>query len=308
MPVSRTFTKKSDGQRWANEMESRADVRDLHTDTRSLDTTTVADILKRYRDEIVPNRRGRDVDTHVINAMLRAPLAKHALSGLTPGAVARFRDMRLKTAKPVTVSRDLWLLRSAFEVARNEWDVPLRTNPVSSVRVKMNARPRDRRLQKGEFSNLMRHTKACRNRHLRPIIIVALETAMRQGELLRIERQHVDFDKRTLLIPLTKNGDPRTIALTKRATRVLRFEFGRTNDARAFPITSESVKNAWQRLIRRADIEDLRFHDLRHEAISRLFERGLSLPEVALISGHKDPRMLFRYTHLKAEDISAKLG
>jgi len=239
--------------------------------------------------------------------MLRAPLAKYALSAITPGIVASFRDARLKQVKPVSVTRDLWLLRSAFEIARTEWDIPLRSNPVSAIRVKANAKPRERRLKKGEFTKLMCNVRDCRNPYMRPIIIVALETAMRQSELLRIERQHIDFERRTLVIPLTKNGDPRTIALTKRATRVLRFELSRTNDARPFPITTESVKNAWQRLIRRTKIEDLRFHDLRHEAVSRLFERGLTMPEVALISGHKDPRMLFRYTHLKAEDISAKL-
>ena len=65
--------------------------------------------------------------------------------------------------------------------------------------------------------------------------------------------------------------------------------------------------SAWQRLVRRANIQDLHFHDLRHEAVSRFFEMGLTVPEVALISGHRDARMLFRYTHLRAEDIVAKL-
>jgi integrase len=72
-------------------------------------------------------------------------------------------------------------------------------------------------------------------------------------------------------------------------------------------MTKDAAKMAWKRLVKRAGLKDLRFHDLRHEAISRFFERGLSVPEVALISGHRDPRMLFRYTHPRAEDIAAKL-
>ncbi|MBU0799368.1 MAG: tyrosine-type recombinase/integrase [Alphaproteobacteria bacterium] len=80
-----------------------------------------------------------------------------------------------------------------------------------------------------------------------------------------------------------------------------------SRDAPVFPLSDNATKLAWQRLAKRAKIENLRFHDLRHEAISRFFERGLSLPEVALISGHRDFRMLFRYTHLKAEDVAAKL-
>lgn len=84
---------------------------------------------------------------------------------------------------------------------------------------------------------------------------------------------------------------------------------GRKNDAPViFPVSANALQLAWQRLKKRQGMPNLRFHDLRHEAISRLFERGLSLPEVALISGHKDPRMLLRYTHLRAEDLAKKLG
>jgi integrase len=75
-----------------------------------------------------------------------------------------------------------------------------------------------------------------------------------------------------------------------------------------FPVTPNALRMAWDRLIRRTSITNLRFHDLRHEAISRFFEMGLSMPEVALISGHKDPRMLFRYTHLDPERVIAKLA
>ena len=104
-----------------------------------------------------------------------------------------------------------------------------------------------------------------------------------------------------MLIPQTKNGHPRTIPLTKRALYIL------NNTELPFPYTANALKLAWNRLKKKGNIEDLHFHDLRHEAISRFFEKGLSIPEVALISGHKDVRMLFRYTHLKAEDILRKL-
>ena len=77
---------------------------------------------------------------------------------------------------------------------------------------------------------------------------------------------------------------------------------------RIFPVTDVAVRQAWDRLVKRAGITNLRFHDLRHEAFSRFFEMGLSVPEIALISGHRDPRMLFRYTHLRAEDVVKKLS
>jgi integrase len=90
------------------------------------------------------------------------------------------------------------------------------------------------------------------------------------------------------------------------ATRVL--EEWSSSSEQIFPVTDVAVRQAWDRLVKRAGITNLHFHDLRHEAISRFFEMGLSVPEVALISGHKDPRMLFRYTHLRAEDVVRKLG
>ena len=107
---------------------------------------------------------------------------------------------------------------------------------------------------------------------------------------------------------MSKNGESRTIPLSGGALQLLR-DLGndRKETENVFPITKTSAKLAWQRLIKRCGIKDFHFHDLRHEAISRFFEKGLSVAEVALISGHKDFRMLFRYTHLKAEDIALKL-
>ena len=123
---------------------------------------------------------------------------------------------------------------------------------------------------------------------------------MRRGEILNIKKEHIRDD--TLLIPITKNGHQRIIPLTKRAKYILH------KSKLPFSMSANAVRLAWERLKNKANIKDLHFHDLRHEAISRLFEKGLSIPEVALISGHRDVRMLFRYTHLKAEDVLIKLN
>ena len=125
---------------------------------------------------------------------------------------------------------------------------------------------------------------------------------MRRSELLNAKWRDVNWKDHTLRIPVAKNGHARTIPLAREALSIL-SNLGNVHDpeARIFPLSCESVKLAWKRLVTRAKIGDLHFHDLRHEAVSRFFELGLTLPEVALISGHKDPRMLFRYTHLKAD-------
>src|SRR5262249_36021763 len=135
------------------------------------------------------------------------------------------------------------------------------------------------------------------------------ETGMRRSELLNARWLDVNWKDRTLRIPVTKNGHPRTIPLSLQGLSVL-ASLGNMHQAhqRLFPLTCEAVKLGWKRLVIRAKINDLHFHDLRHEAVSRFFELGLTVPEVALISGHKDARMLFRYTHLKAEDVGRRIS
>ena len=107
-------------------------------------------------------------------------------------------------------------------------------------------------------------------------------------------------------MPDTKNGSSRTVPLSPKALAVI--DNLNKNQAKLFPTSDNAIRLSWDKLKKRANLEGLRFHDLRHEAISRFFEKGLSIAEVALISGHKDPRMLMRYTHLKAEDVALKLA
>jgi integrase len=129
---------------------------------------------------------------------------------------------------------------------------------------------------------------------------------MRRGEILAITTDHLDCTARSLLIPETKNGHARTVPLTNDAVALL-HSYRTAAGGRSFPVTANAFRLAWQRVKQRAGVDDLRFHDLRHEAISRFFERGLTVPEVALISGHRDARMLFRYAHANRQNILVKL-
>ena len=182
--------------------------------------------------------------------------------------------------------------------------LPIRVNPLSKLKFGDSDQRRERRLRPGEQEALIEAAKLTRNKLVLPIVTLALETAMRRGEMLAIRKQHINLDKRTLLIPESKNGRARTIPLSIPATELL----GRhLCEGRLFPLSANAFRLAWERLKCRAGITDLHFHDLRHEAISRLFEKGLSVPEVALISGHRDLRMLLRYTHPMSEAILKKL-
>jgi integrase len=128
---------------------------------------------------------------------------------------------------------------------------------------------------------------------------------MRRSEILSLLWVNVDLDIRIAVLPDTKNGSKREVPLTKKAAQIL--DRLPRDGVQAFPTTDYTIRHGWDRLVKRAGIEGLRFHDLRHEAVSRFFEMGLSVPEVAAISGHKDYRMLASYTHVSAKSLAQKL-
>jgi integrase len=270
---------------------------------------TVADVVCRYRDEVVPRKRGADRETLMLNAFLRHPLAQVSLGDVTTGMVSAYCTERLQRVKSGTLNRELDILRHAFSTARRCWDVPLSHNAFADVTRPKTAVPRERRLRAGERERLQTACAECHNPYISYLIELALETAMRRGEILNMRWCDISFEQRTLHIPVTKNGHARTIPLSVAALALLRTLSDPKKVASEYvlPITDIAAKMAWKRLVKRARLENLRFHDLRHEAISRFFEKGLSVPDVALISGHRDPRMLFRYTHPKPEIIAAKL-
>ena len=142
---------------------------------------------------------------------------------------------------------------------------------------------------------------------LAPIVQLALETGMRLGEIMGVKWPDVNLRSRVVRLSDTKNGTRRDVPLSSRAVATLQA-LPKSLDGRVFPIAVETVKKAYHIAVERAGIEDLRFHDLRHEANSRVFERGLDMMEVAAITGHKTLAMLKRYTHLRATDLARKLG
>lgn len=206
----------------------------------------------------------------------------------------------------VTVRRDLALLHHVLGVARKEWNYPMRGNVVGEIRLPKPPKARERRPDQEEVEAVLDACRRSRAKLLAPVVRFAMETGMRRGEIVEARWTHVDWDSNVLHVPQSKNGHSRDIPLSTRALAIL--EALPRDHGRIFPTTANAIRLAWERARDKAKVADLHFHDLRHEAISRLFERGLSVPEVALISGHRDYRMLFRYTHLRASDLVAKLG
>jgi len=236
-------------------------------------------------------------------------ICHRTLAKLTSSDLAGYRDQRLKTVAPATVVRELNTLSHAIDVALREWGLWLPRNPLKLVRRPSSPPGRKRRLEAGEEQRLLDACDRGRTPLLKPLIIVALETGMRRGELLGLRWEHVNFQRRTAHLPLTKNGDSRDVPLSRRATETLtqlRAHAPR-NAELTFPVTGNAVRLAFEHLRTRAGLTDFHFHDLRHEAVSRFFEKGLNIAEVSTISGHKELRMLQRYTHLRAADLVARL-
>lgn len=307
-PISRSFLKKADADTWARHIEGQLDRSDLPIDPKQLRTTTLGDLLKRYRDSVTTRKRGADVERIRIEKILRHEIAQYSLARATPSAIALYRDERLQQVKPETVRRELTILRHLFEVARTDWGLRTTINPVAQITKPAPARARERRLQEGEYEKLLKSSKRSRSKELRSILALAVETGMRRGELLAMRWKNIDLEHRKLCIPDSKNGLPRTIPLSPKAAEILGALPRSAEADYVFAMTGDALRQSWEHLRARAGCPDLHFHDLRHEAISRFFERGLSVPEVALISGHRDVRQLFRYTHLRAEDVVAKLA
>lgn len=303
---TKTFETRALAEQWARAIEVEMD-KGVFISRAEAESTTLKELLERYLEEITPLKKGAASETNRARALIRLPLARRYVAGIRGVDIARYRDERLRKVTPSTVKRDLVLLGHVFEVARKEWGIHVH-NPVRDIRLPADNRPRDRRLQAGEEARLLEACREARNPWLLPIVQLALETDMRQGELIRLHWEHIDLNRRTAHLPDTKNGEARTVPLSTTAVRVLRT-LPRSLHGPVFPgVTTEAIKRAYIRAVRRAGIENLRFHDLRHEATTRLFEKGLNIMEVASVTGHKDLRMLRRYTHLKAEDLARKLG
>lgn len=327
-PITKSFASKADAQEWARHIEGQADRQELGPDRRELRAITLSDLVTRYLDEVVPHKKSREIESILLNRFLRHKICRKVLSDLSTADFAAYRDQRLREvpsgrSMPITaksLKRELSPLNHMFRHAQVEWEIPLK-NPLEALKLRVIDNKRERRLRAGDIrpdgtrgpseeERLLTSARRCRNPCVLPIIMFALETAMRRGEILAIEFRHVDFERRSLVIPESKSGYSRVIPLTGRAIAILsaiRSPEAKGTD-RAFPTTPIALRLAWDRITKRANLDDLNFHDLRHEAISRLFELGLTVPEVASISGHRTLGQLMRYSHANDETVRAKLS
>ncbi|WP_025598620.1 site-specific integrase [Burkholderia sp. WSM2230] len=293
--LSATFSTEKEAIRWAAEHE-KADT-----------GPTVGDLFRKYVAQVAPQRRSGEWERRVLQRMLRKEKALCAVPVAAFGKphLAEWRDRRLTEVLGSTVGRELDAISSVCKVAIDEWDMGLSANPVRGLRRPKLPLPREVRLLAGDDERLIEKAIDF-NREIAPAIILAIETAMRQGEIAKLRWENIDLEARTALLPMTKNGTARKVPLSKRAVEALAW-CSPPQKGRVFKLTQSAMKYAFSRVREQCGLGNLHFHDLRHEAASRLFEKGLNVMEVATITGHKNLKHLQRYTHLRAEDLAKKL-
>ena len=274
----------------------------------------MSDALKKYCTQVSILKKGYGQEKYRVEQLCRSFLGDKTARHVTSVDIATYRDARLseinpRTNKPLatsTVRLEMSLLSNFFDIGRIEWGI-CDANPVANVRKPKAPPGRDRRLTAREDRLILRYAHQHVNTDLYSIVVLALETAMRQGEILKLTWEHINLKSRIAHLPDTKNGTKRDVPLSIVARAAL-VRMGAKSHGTVFSYTAHGLKSTWRFMMHKLGIKDLHFHDLRHEAISRLFELStLDIMEVAAISGHKSLAMLKRYTHLKAQRLGCKL-
>ena len=302
-PLSHTFKTKASAEAWARKLESEQEA-GVWRDSSEAEGATLTECLDRYAREHVPRKRDPARERSHVDALRALPFTSRAIARVRSADVAAARDAWTAVGHaPATIVRRMAVLSRVFNVARREWGMESISNPVELVAKPAVRNARERRVSDGDIEAI---SSATGSAELVAFIRLAVETAMRRGELCALQWEHIDLKARTAHLPHTKNGHARTVPLSTRAVDVLRA-LPRRLDGRVFGLQPDSVTQAFERACRRAGIESVCIHDLRHEATSRLAEK-LQAHELAKVTGHRDMRMVLRYYHPRAEDLAKKLG
>lgn len=303
----KSFITRQDAEKWARSIESDID-RGQFVNTTEAQRTTLGDLIERYLFEVTPSMKGASEDTIRLKAIMRKPIAQWSMANLTAARIAVYRDERLKEVSAGTVIRELAYLSAIINHGRREWGINV-PNPVQMVRKPQSPQARGRVLTDEEIDTLLQALEPVgrRSHWTKPAVQLALATAMRRGELLSLRWEYIDFNARTAFLPDTKNGDTRTVPLSSTAAQVL-MALPRHTSGVVFPVKAFTLDAAFKRGLRRAGLEDVRFHDLRRTAITRMAEKLPNVIELAAVSGHKSLMVLKRYYHPKPQDLALKLG
>lgn len=301
---SKTFETKVAAMAWAVEHEQNLDGDEL------ILGKTLSDLLLRYRDEVSPGKKGWRHEYNRLNKISRSRMAKILLTELRQAHLYEWIEEELQRIQSSSVNRDLNLLSSVFEQGKRwQW---LAENPVRGIYRPKNPRPRDRRISPNEIERILMALnfdgeRVIEQRHeIAVAFLFALETAMRQGEIWKLQWGDINIEKRYLTLHETKNGTSRDVPLSREAIRLLKLLPSYRQGGRAFVTNQQSSGTIFRRALKMAGMEGLTFHDTRHESLTRLAQK-LEVLDLARMVGHRDPRSLMTYYNPTPEEIANRL-
>lgn len=338
---TRQFPTKAKGERWAKKTESEMDA-GTYKSTANAGRWTLGAVMQDYIDKIHPIKPFGKTKHNALLRLIKLPMAKISIVDLTSHHFLEFSKVRAKNgAGPKTVADDIGYMSKALTYGRAILEIPNATKALNEVRPVLtdygltgSSHSRERRLEPGEFEALMsvphasyegsrsgdKHLTRLRMKYIIPL---ALETTMRESEIARMKIDDVNFEKGELIIyqrkhPTKKERNDQIIPLTEEARKVLReyLTVGIYTRGRPlfWPVSAKNMSDMFNSMAKVAGINEpdssvrsnfgnLTFHDLRHEAISRLFAEGFKAEEVMLFSGHTDMKSLLIYVNLRPADV-----
>jgi len=232
--------------------------------------------------------------------------AGQSLKDVTPARISEHKDRRRhEGASEGTLAKELQLLRNALNIAMREWEW-IETTPFLKVKIEVPKNAIERFLTSDEEVRLLNECPDW----LKEIVVFAINTGMRRNEILTLKWPQVDLDRRVLTLLITKNKDKRGIPMNATVQELLRSKATkRKNSGYVFPsevgnqIDPHNMERAFRKARKAAGLNDVRIHDLRHTAASRMAQAGIDIYKVGTILGHKDVRMTMRYAHLNVESL-----
>jgi integrase len=309
-PLSKNFKSLTHAKQWKRVTEGQIE-KGLYVSFSKADQYTVGAAIDKYLKEVLPHKPkdSKNVERHLLR--WKKELGHLKLSRLNQSMIAEVRDQMLsekidetKFRSNTTVKRYLSSLSTVFSYAVREWQW-MNENPCLKVKKPKEPPGRVRYLTKEELERIMNTCKQSKNKALFLIFLIALTTGARKSEILGLKGKDIDLENGFLHLTDTKNGNNRSIPITESIAKLLK-ERKTHSDAHLFPSENDPsqpccIRSAWETAIEKAQIQDFRFHDIRHTTASYLAMDGFSMKEVSFLLGHAGQQSTDRYSHLPQE-------
>jgi integrase len=307
--ISKTFLEKEDANKWARDVEVKIE-KGLYEDLSQANTITLSELMQTYYRDVTVTKLGHSQEKYKIDKLCRQPIAKLKLSKLTPLQIRKFQDQCLLIYNPSTTNKYITLISVAIKHARQMLGVYLPNNPCDFVKRLKEPEFKADVIEDHEEELLLQEAERSKAKWLKLAIMLGIDCGMRRGEIIKLRREHVDFQNATAKLIDTK--DPRkprsrNIGLSPRVIEEMR-KLPINIDGRIINCPSnDNFQHFYSQLQRWTGIKKS-FHTTRHTFASRCAMNGWSIAEISAQGGWKNLSILKRYTHIKATHLSKKLG